>query len=98
MRVIYCIVLYGVLLLLCLCVVCLNVFVCSFVAHYVMLYGMLFVLFCVCLFLFLFVWFLCDRMRDGVWRVVVDCLCACGLKTNKYVCVFCVGFKLCCCF
>ena len=52
---IYCIVLYGlcVLLLWCLCVVCLNVFVCLFVAHCVMLYGMscavLFVLLFLCL-------------------------------------------------
>ena len=36
-------------------------------------------------------WFVCDRMCDGVWRVVVDCLCACGLKINNSVCAFWCG-------
>ena len=41
-----------------------------------------------------FVWFVCDRVSDGVWLVVVDCLCAGGLKLSKCVCVFCMGFNL----
>ena len=76
---------WCVLVLLCLCAVCLNVFVCLFVVYCVMLYGMLFVPFYVCC-VFVFVWFVCDRMCDGVWRVVVDWLCACGRKkTNVFV-------------
>ena len=43
---------------------------------------------------FVFVWFVCDRMCDGVWRVAVDCLCACGLKVNNCVCACCVGFNM----
>ena len=43
---------------------------------------------------FVFVWFVCDRMCDGVWRVGVDCLCACGLKVNNCVCACCVGFNM----
>ena len=75
-------------LLLCLCVVCLNVFVCSFVVYCVVLYGLLCVPLYVCC-VFVFVLFVCDRMCDGVWRVVVDCLCACGLKINNCACAVC---------
>ena len=50
-----------------------------------------------CVVVFVFVWFVCDRTCDGVGRVVVDCLYACGTKSNKCVCVFCVGFSMCCC-
>ena len=51
--------------------------------------------------LFVLVWFVCDRVYNGVWPVVVDCLCACGPRLSKCACVFCVCF-LCvfsiCCF
>ena len=36
----------------------------------------------------------CDRMFDGVWRVVIDCLCACGLKINNCGCALGVGFNM----
>ena len=91
-----CDLLYGavwcVLLLFDDWVVCVRVLVCLFVIYCVMLYGVLFVrFFCV---LFFCVWCGCVRVCGGVWLVAVDCVCACGLKINNCVCVFCVGFKM----
>ena len=92
-----CDVLYGAVWCVC---VCCFVFVCGlfkrvgfflFVVYCLILYGVLCVLFCVCCFLFVVVWFVCDRVCDGVWLVLVDWLCTCGLNINKCVCVFCVG-------
>ena len=47
-----------------------------------------------CRLFLVFVWFVCDWVCDDVWLVVVDCLCACGLKINMCVCVCCVGLNL----
>ena len=88
----YSLVLYSVCFVgLCLCVVCLSVFVCLFVVYCVTLYGVLFVMFSVCC--VVCVWFVCGRVSGGVWPVVVDCLCTCGLKMDKCVSVFCVGLN-----
>ena len=72
-----CDVLYGAVW----CVWCYGfVFVCGlfkrvcvlFVIYCVMLYRSLFVLFCgcVCCFVYLLVWFMCDRWCDVVWFVL----------------------------
>ena len=59
----------------------------------VTLFGMVFVLFCMCC-VYVVVWFVCDRVCGGVWLVAVDCLCACGLKITMCVCGFCVGLNM----
>ena len=79
---------WCVLLLLCVCAVSKRVcvFVCGLlrdVVWYVVCAAV-----CV-LFFLVFVWFVCDRVCDGVWRVVVDWLYACGLKLNKCLCALC---------
>ena len=60
------------------CGLCKRVWVCLFVVYCVTLFGMLFVLFCMCC-VYVVVWFVCDRVCGGYGLLLLTVCARVGL-------------------